>query len=250
MQKVIKFPKQVAALLLYGVVPGVRLEAQLFESRERLFVYATDELVSNLQLPIEWQMEAYNNQVYGNIPSNSELPNDAFYGWFEVSNYPFVEPPVLSAGQDGRLYRVVCPRIFDHPLVMPDNAYEDFLLEHFLDAIPVYHIHEVAVPMDWGGELELPVNGTLFDTIPRVGKITLDLFGRLATCVLDDNGELKPFTLLTLACGNRRRSFNFLGEIFTTLNENFEPILYPSMLDSTGFDIRKRLVLHCGDPRR
>lgn len=250
MEKVIKFPKQVAALLLHGVVPGVRLEAQHFESRERLYVYATDEQVSNLQLPIEWQMEAYNNQVYGNIPSDNELPNDAFYGWFEVSNYPFVVPPVLNAGQDGRLYRVVCPRIFDHPLVMPDNACEDLLMEHMLDAIPVHYMHEVAEPMDWGTELELPVNGTLFDTIPRVGKISLDLFGRLASCVLDDNGELKPFTLLTIACGNRRRSFNFLGEIFTTLNENFEPILYPSMLDSTGFDIRKRLVLHCGDPRR
>ena len=123
-------------------------------------------------------------------------------------------------------------------------------MEHLLDAIPVHYMHEVAEPMDWGAELELLVCDTLFNTISRDEQITLDLYGRLASCVLDDDSELKPFTLLTLACGNRRRSFNFLGEIAAALNEKFEPILYPSLLDPTGFDIRNRLILHCGDHRR
>jgi len=250
MKNLIKLPKQVAALMLTGAIPAVRLKSHPIANRQRFFVYATDEQVSEPGLPVEWLMETHNHQVYGNIPSEDMLPNGAFLGWIEVVDHPYATTSFWCMEQEGSVFRVVRPRIFDHPLAMPSNAYEDYLFEHLLDAIPVFYLHEFAEPMDWGEELELPVNERLFNTIIRVGKITLDIFGTLASCVLDENGELKKFKLLTLACGNRRRCFNFHGEIDTDLNENWEPILYPSLLEPCGFEIRRRLVLHCGDPLR
>lgn len=249
MEKVIKFPKQVAALLLTGALPAVRFKERIIENRQRFFVLATDEQVSEPGLPVEWLMEAHNHQVYGNIPPDGELPDNAFYGWIEVSRQPYATTSIWCMGQDGTPYRVVRPRIFDLPLAMPGRAYEDYLFEHVLDAIPVHYLDVCYEPTDWGEELELPVNEKLFNSINCVGKVTLDLYGKIASCVLDEDGELKKFKLLTLACGNRRRSFSFFGEIVTVLNEKWEPVLYPSLLEPCGLNIRKQLVLHCGDPR-
>lgn len=248
MIQVIKLPKQVAALTLTDAIPAVRLGARPFVSGQRFYVYATFEQVPNQEFPVEWMMEAHNHQVYGNIPTDDELPDCAFLGWVEVKYQPYADSSIWSYGHGGSMFRVIRRGIFEHPIDL--QPFKGNLYESRLETAPVFHLHECYEPMDWGAELELPVNGTLFSTISRVGQITLDLFGRLASCVLDDDGELKPFTLLTLTCGNRRRSFNFHGEIVADLDENCEPVLYPSLLDPTGYDIRKRLFLDCGDPRR
>ena len=244
----IKLPKQVAALTLTDAIPAVRLGARPFENGQRYYVFATFKQVPNQELPIEWVMEVHNHQVFGNIPANDELPECAYLGWVEVSDQPYADSSIWSYGHGGSMFRVIRRGIFEQPVAIKPFKYYHY--ERQLEAAPVFHLHECYEPMDWGAELELPVNGTLFDTISRVGQITLDLFGRLASCVLDDDGELKPFKQLTLACGNRRRSFYFHGEIVVDLDENCEPVLYPSLLDPTEYDIRKRLFLDCGDPRR
>ncbi len=230
MDKVIKQPKQVAALLLTGEIPAVRLNAQPTESCQRFFVYATDEQVENDQMPIEWVMEAYNHQVYGNIPTDDKLPDGAFLGWIDVKNQPYADTSIWSKGQDGTLFRVICPRIFDRPLAIPCDAFEDYLFELLLDAMPVFSMADVDTPFAMGDELLLPVNGSLFNAVTRQGKITLDLTAGLAQQVLDENGNLRKFSLLTLVCGNRQRSFSFYGEVTTVLNADWGPVLFPSVL--------------------
>ena len=185
MEKPIKLPRQVAALLVRGAIPAVRYNAPSPVSKKRFPVYATDEQVSDNELPIEWVMEAYNHQVYGDIPGDEKLPNNAFYGWVHLAEGPFAEDSVWTIGQEGRLLRVVCPRVLDHPLVFPSDALDDRFLKHLLDAIPVHTVREIHEPFVYDKALEIHINEELFESMPRVGKVTLDLCGKLAFRVLD-----------------------------------------------------------------
>ena len=103
-------------------------------------------------------------------------------------------------------------------------------------------------PLVIGSGLEVPVNNFLFSQAATRCELTLDLTCELSHLVLDKNGELQQFSQLCLTCGNRRRMFKFSGEITIELNEDDEPVLYPSVTERCGFDIRKQLTLHCGLP--
>ena len=233
--------------MVRGAIPAVRYNAPSLVSKKRFPVYATDEQVSDNEMPIEWVMEAYNHQVYGDIPEDDKLPNNAFYGWVYLAEGTFAEDSVWTLGQDGRLLRVVSPRVLDHPLVFPSDALDDNFLKHLLDAIPVHTVRDVHEPFVYDKELAIHINEELFESIPRVGKFTLDLCGNLASLVLERHGELREFNRLSLVCGERERRYAFCGDIVTVINRNHEPVLFPSVLQRCGKDIRKRLILHCGE---
>lgn len=249
MKKIVKLPPPLAALLVAGAIPGLPLEANHLVSRERFLVYATEQ-VKNQELPIEWVMEANNHMVYGNIPSWDKLPSNAFVGHVEIKPEPYVDTSIWGRGFDGRLYKVVMPRIFDNPIPVPSPMLEFVRVEDFVETFPAHYLHELNKPWSWDYELEIPVCEALFGHVANVGSITLDLCGDLKRVVLDENGNLRHFEELLLICGNRHQAFPFKGEIITVLNENQEPVLYRSISQDCGKEIREQLVLECGFPVR
>ena len=236
-----------AALTLARIIPAVSVEVRPSESRKRFIVYS-EKQVENPQMPIEWLMEVRNQQVFGNIPRTNALAENAVVGFVDVKSEPYVDTSIWNRGCNGQLCRVVYSRIFDTPLRLSLDDLDNQFIEQLLAKLPVYSLAMTYEPLVIGSELEVPVNNFLFSQAATRCELTLDLTCELSHLVLDKNGELRQFCQLCLTCGNRRRVFKFSGEITIELNEDYEPVLYPSVTERCGFDIRKQLTLHCGLP--
>ena len=247
METSIKLPQPLASLLVAGAIPAVPLKARPSENRERFLVYATKQ-VENQDLPIEWIMEAYNHAVYGNIPPLSKLPSNAIVGYVDVKPDPYVDTSIWGKGCHEQLYKVVMPRIFNHPIPVPPFATDFARVDYFVDSLPAHFLHELNKPWDWDYALEIPVNEDLFRSIADIGSLTLDLCGDLKRIVLDENGELRKFEQLLLTCGNRHQEFLFHAEIVLVLDEDEAPALFRSLLQECGKDIRQQIQLLCGFP--
>lgn len=247
METSIKLPQPLASLLVAGAIPAVPLKARLSENRERFLVYATKQ-VENQDLPIEWIMEAYNHAVYGNIPPLSKLPSSAIVGYVDVMPEPYVDSSIWGKGSQEQLFKVVMPRIFNHPIPVGSLVVDFADVNRFVNLFPAYSIHELNKPWSWHCELEIPVNEALFPHIADIGTLTLDLCGDLKRIVLDENGELRKFNQLTITCGNRYQEFLFHADIVPVLDEDEAPALFPSLLQECGKDIRLQLQLLCEFP--
>ena len=245
----VKLPSPLAALLVAGAIRGVPIKARPSVNRERFLVYATKQ-VEDLELPIEWVMEANNQMVYGNIPSWDNLSSNAFVGHVEICPEPYADTSVWGRGFKEQLYQVIMPRIFDKPIPAPLFMLEFARVEDFVATFPAHYLHELNKPWSWDYELEIPISEAMFGHMAMNGSLTLDLCGDLKRIVLDENGELRHFKELLLTCGNRHQAFPFKGSIAPVLNKNFEPVLYRSISQDCGKDIRKQLVLECGFPIR
>ena len=245
MKKVIFIPQPFAAMAVAKLLPGVPLETRPSENRERFLVYATKQ-VKNPKMPIEWIREAHNQQVFGNIPTADKLAENAIVGYVDVKSDPFIDTSIWGRWYKGQLFRVVHARIFDTPLCLPLEALDNHVIEQLLATLPVYSLAMPNEPFAFGKELEVPVNEVLFRKAAHGCKITLDITSVLSHRVLDEQGELRKFDSLSLTCGNRRRYFEFSGEVTTELNDDFEAVLYPSVSQCCGSDIRNQLELFCG----
>lgn len=245
MERIVFLPQPFAAMAVSNLLPVVPLEACPDENRNRFLVYATKP-VNNREIPVEWTMEACNHIVYGNISEHDRLPINAIIGYVDVCCHPCSDRSIWTARHCNPMYRVINARIFAYPLRVSKSALESSFISQILGTIPVYALHAPCKPESHGDELVLPVNTKLFHRASLGGELTLDLSNELAYQVLDKRGELRRFLLLTLTCGIHRLRFKFQGEIATVLNGNAEPVLYPSILQSCGRDIRKQLILPLG----
>lgn len=194
------------------------------------------------ETPVEWLMEAHNQAVYGNIPATEKLVQGALLGFFESSGKYPEEPSFWSKGMQGEVCLVCYARILNHPIYLPEYVLRD-LDERILYDLPSYNIDEKYQPWVIYNALEVPVRRELFDMIPDMGLLTLDLCGDLKNMVLDENGQLVKFTTLHLKCGNLSKSVRFCGEIFTETDPNGNPVLYRSIYEKDKMVTRRRLRL-------
>ena len=241
--EIVQLQPQLAALTLARICPVVSLAERPWEMK-RFLVYATKQVFNPKETPVEWIMEAENHMVYGNIPTLDKLPLGAIVGFIETNGESLAEPSIWSRGLDGELCRVCYARFFDRPIFIPEFALRQMWLDGIENELRTHFLSQKKLPCLRNNVLNVPVNHSLFEQISRLGSLTLNLNGELRETVLDDQDELRDIEALRVTCDNREKYVNFSGEIATDVNENFEPILYPSAIDPTGLNIRCRLRLY------
>lgn len=240
--EIVNLQPQLAALTLARICPIVSLQERPQECKSFL-VYASEQVFDPKVTPIEWTMEANNEMVYGNIPTFDRLPKGAIIGYVKTYGDALKDPSIWSKGLDGVLCRVSDACFFDRPIHFPEYALRYLRFDDFEDETST---HEIRFPnRPWASDelLQVPVNPTLFEQLSVLGVLTLDLYGLLKELVLDDKGELRDLKRLIITSGSRDKLVEFRGEITTDLNQQGEAILYPSVSDPSGFDIRRRLRL-------
>ena len=241
MENFIKLPPQLAALTLSKVCNVASLPERPRE-KKCFPIYAEKQVINPKDTPVEWLMEAHNQAVYGNIPVPEKLARGALLGFFASrGKYP-EEPSIWSKGMEGEICHVCYACILNHPIYLPEDVLRD-LNEHILYDLPSYEVNEKCQPWIIYNSLELPVRRELFDIIPNLGMLTLDLCGDLKKMVLDENGQLVKFKTLHLKCGNLSKSVRFCGEIFTETDANGNPVLYQTVNDYVEKVTRRRLRL-------
>lgn len=243
MKKLIKLHPQLAALTLARICPVASFTKRPRE-KECFLIYSRKQVTNPENTPIEWIMEAHNHAVYGNIPAPGKLALGAITGYIETRGDSLSEPSIWSRGLLGELCRVSYVRIFDRPIYVPENALSDWYISgEALFELPRHYIDDLCRPWEVGDALEVPLSKDLFDSIPDIGVLTLDLCGILKELVLDENGNLRKYSSLNLTCGNRSKSVKFCADICTETDGDGNPMLYPSVYDDMATRRRLRLFL-------
>lgn len=243
MENLIKLHPQLAALTLARICPIVSLHERPRE-RQRFPIYSRKQVIDPKNTPVEWLMEAHNQAVYGNIPAPENLAKGALTGYIETFGDSLCESSIWSRGLRDEQCRVCHSRIFDRPIYIQESAVSDFYIDDdALDEIQCHFIDEKYQPWVINDALEVPISHELFEKIPNLGVLTLDLCGILKKSVLDENGNLQNFSLLYLSCGNHKKIVKFCGEIFTETDSKGNPVLYPSIYEEDKVVSRRRLRL-------
>lgn len=232
-----------AALTLARICPVVPLSERPSEKKHFL-IYSRKQVTSPNNTPIEWIMEAHNQAVYGNITAPGKLALGAITGYIETRGDSLSEPSIWSKGLLGELCRVSYARILDRPIYIPEYALRDwYISDEALCELPCHYLHDLYRPWEIGDALEVPLCKDLFDNVPDIGVLKLDLCGMLKELVLDENGNLRKFSSLNLTSGNRNKSVKFCADIYTETDSNGNPVLYPSVYDDMATRRRLRLFL-------
>ena len=243
MENLIKLHPQLAALTLARICPIVSLNERP-RVRQRFPIYSRKQVINPKNTPIEWLMEAHNQAVYGNIPAPENLPKGALTGYIETFGDSLCESSIWSRGLRDEQCRVCHARIFDCPIYISEYAVNDvYIYDDVLDEMTCHYIDEQCQPWVINDALEVPISNELFEKIPNLGVLTLDLCGILKKSVLDENGNLLKFSYLYLTSGNRKKIVKFCGEIFTETNSNGDPVFYPSIYEDDKMVTRRRLRL-------
>lgn len=243
MENLIKLTPQLAALTLARICPIVSLQERPRE-RQRFPIYSRKQVINSKNTPVEWLMEVHNQAVYGNIPTGENLVQGALTGYIETCGDSLCESSIWSRGLRNEQCRVCNARVFDRPIYIPEYAISNvYIGDDVLDEMSSHFIDEQCQPWVIYDALEVPINNELFEKIPNLGVLTLDLCGILKKSVLDKNGNLQKFSLLYLSCGNRKKTVKFCGEIFTETDSNGNPVLYPSIYEEDKVVTRRRLRL-------
>ena len=243
MEQTLKFtPQPYATMIAKGLLNAVRTRLH-FEKAHRIFIYA-GEPVTNPAMPIEWVQEVINHQLFGNLAETKDLPTNELVGFVDVLCPADPRSSVWTLDEEPA-YLVGNAHAFDNPLVFLENEHDN--LRGIEDFIPS-HVFKPVNPflLDYDEELVLPVNRRLFHMAAMRQTLKFELTGLLAVTVLDDNGELKPFTKFTVINNRRAKSFLFEGEICHELTADETDLQrYPSVTSADGTTTRAQLVLSC-----
>lgn len=243
MEQTLKFtPQPYATMIAKGLLNAVRTSLHL-EKAQRIFIYA-GEPVTNPAMPIEWTQEVINHQLFGNLAETKDLPTNELVGFVDVVCPADPMSNVWTLDKKPA-YLVGNAHAFDSPLVILDN--KNGKVHGIEDYVPS-HVFKPAHPylLDYDEELVLPVNRRLFYMASMRQTLKFELTGSLAVQVLDDNGELKPFSKFTVINNRRAKSFLFEGELCYELTPDSTDLqLYPSVTSANGQKEHVQLVLSC-----
>ena len=240
--KTIKVTQPYAILICMGQIGEVPIEVLHQERFERIYIYATEQ-VFNPQTPIELVQLVSNQWLYGYIDKTESLPVNAVVGFVDVDYEIPVNTPIWNAAFGKETCHAYSAHVFDSPINIPYDALENINLE-FADIFPSHVMHSNCAWFS-NHSLNFPLSEQLFFNFVHHNKLVVDVDVKLAQLVLDENRALREIRFLHIYCGNRSRSYNCEAELISDLDENGEPILYPSILGVGGREIRLRLLVSC-----
>ena len=229
-----------ATMISYGLLPVVKLKWRPESFPFVAYIYALEESKRDADNPIEWRQEYINQKIFGNMPDVQELPVNSLIGKVVITG------PTDVSG----LYYIRYARKFVAPLDVP---FEE--LSQWEDNIKRLNskVYVPRVPhlVDDDSILIVPVDDFTYELSKHSEKICIGLVGSFAKLVLDENGELKPFTKFIL--WNANEGMTYLVDANTgirfEMTENGSDLKrYPSLYSSDGTTTLSWLVLSTGYP--
>jgi len=185
-----------------GVLPYLVTDQHL-SPKERVYIYALERFRQLTDYPVELHQEANNQRIYGNLPEDEELPINVLLGSVDVVD---IWPGTREIGEDERVYRVTNAHLFVAPFEIQPNEIEENA--EIIKLMPTNTFFpRVPSLCDGGREFLCPTNDFMFDYCLNDGDVNLDLSPALSKLLLDDEGNLKPISKLTLWNGRWAKSY-------------------------------------------
>lgn len=237
-----------ATLVAMGIRNAVQIEERLRKKTWRLYIYATEPVVNNAELPMEWVQEAFNQEQYGNLPPIEDLPVNAligFFDWFSLSN-SFEKESIWSAGIEEPVYVVCNAHMFDVPLFLPTKIIDN--IDDIDDLVPCHECRpKTPHLLSIENELIMNVSDKNFAIASCGGSFALEYTVALAKLL---EGKLDDIKTITLLNGIKSKTFMFKADLVYDYvdGSNDDLKMYPSALSPDGNIFRAQLMLSFDEP--
>lgn len=234
-----------AELTLAGVNKLVGIKHQPMELVNRLLVISSGP-VFDYEMPVEFIMEGHNQIVFGNIPPINKMAKDAVVGvvelgWKEEGDVN----PLWRNMLQGDLYHVLSCYVFNVPVNLSLVEKLNLTADDLLRALPFHFVDSIYGLADLSKTLLVNLGSYSFGMVDYLHALTLDLTPQVKEVVLDENENIKDFKYLLLTFGNEEKRYEFKAHLKVDHNTKEEPVLYNSVLEPCGKNIRRQIVLDC-----
>ena len=245
MEKFVKVSQPEASLLVKGSKNVIHIDGWRPQRGDILFIYATDLVISDDLSPLEFRQDVINQQQFGNLPPDGELPVNALIGLVKVLCETDRRMNVWTRDAVN-IYHVVNALEFDFPLRLPYSLC--CRLADVKEKVPSHRSYNSSPHISVGAiELSVPLSKENFVKASDGGTITLEYSGNIKT-ILED--YMDDFETLTVSHNRQAKSFFFNAEILEERDESLTGLKqYPSALDPSGVTTRKWVQFSCRDPK-
>ena len=245
MEVFVKVQQPEATELVKGWKNVIHIEGWQPKRGDIIVIYATDLVISDDLSPLEFRQDVINQQQYGNMPPDGELPVNALIGLVKVLCETDRRMNAWTRDEEN-IYHVVNALEFDSPLRLPFDICSR--LTDVKDKLPSHRCSNYSPHISQGAiELFLPLSKENFDKASNGGTITLEYAGHIKT-ILED--YMDDFEVLTVNCNRQAKSFFFNAEILEERDESLTGLKkYPSALDPSGVTTRKWVQFSCRYPK-
>jgi len=233
-----------ALLTCAGVKRAVCTKLELKSHVERVLIYAVGASKPLESYPVEWQMLAHNEELYGNIPHFLQRVTCAIVGWVDVIKYPTVDDTLWNTG--GYCYTAINAHFLEEPYscILKAEGYYDNLPELF----PHYCCKHVQI-CDIMDSIYIPTNPFVFKQSARGTMISIDLIGQASKCLLNKDYTLREYKSVVIFCDRMYRKFEFSNENYIQphLDIDGNLKLYPSAYRGGEMVARTSVIIYIFD---
>ena len=116
------------------------------------------------------------------------------------------------------------------------------------DLLRIFPFHKLTLLnglRDLDDTLKVEMGKQAFLHVTILHDLTLDLTPQVKEIVLDEDGNIKGFKFLLLTCDNMEKRFDFKAKLIFEMNGEKEPMLFNSVFDPSGKNIREQIVFDC-----
>jgi len=237
-----------ATLVAMGIRNAVQIDERLRKKTWRLFIYATEPVVNNAEYPLEWMQEAFNQELFGNLPPIEELPVNSLIGFFDYYSHTSSvdKESIWVAGLDESACIVCNAHMFDHPIMLPKEIIDNI---NDVDEMVPSHVCSPKQPFLLGmnDELVIDVSDKYFAIAARGGSFSLEYSVELSNLLQEKLDDIK---VITLRNGIKNKGFIFKYDLIYDYVDGSNEVykMYPSVLTPDHKMFRAQLMLSFDEP--
>ena len=233
-----------AMLTCAGVKRAVSTKLELKSYYERVLIYAVEASKRLDSYPVEWQMIAHNEELFGNIPHYVHQVSCAIVGWVDLIKDPTGIPPLWNTGE--HCYTAINAHFLEEPyscIIKAEGYYENLP-----DLFPAYCCKPKCI-FDALDTLLIPANPFVFKQSARGTMISVALFGDASKYLLDKNYALIKYKSVILYNDAKKREFEFSNDNYIqhAVDINGDLKLYPSILRNGEMVARTSVIIYLYD---
>lgn len=209
--KVMSFQQPWASLIATGIKDIEKRTWKPEELPERLLIHATPNSIITIEgsCPLEWMQIVKNEQTFGNLPDNSDMPTNAIIGYVTLDKMKKRTVPRSFSLKKDEEYSWLFKDayLFDEPIMIVESKL--FLWDYDLDENnlpPAHKVKRVGVSVK-NENVSIPVTENIYIGLTPNSSFALELRTLESLLCQPNSYEMKPFKSVTFKCNGKQRTF-------------------------------------------
>ena len=209
--KVMSFQQPWASLIAAGIKDIEKKSWGPEELPEHLLIHATPNSIITIEgsCPLEWMQIVKNEQTFGNLPDNSDMPTNAIIGYVTLDKMKkrTVSRSFSLKKDEEYSWLFKDAYLFDEPIMIVNSKL--FLWDYDLDENnlpPAHKVKRVGVSVK-NENVSIPVTENIYFGLAPNSSFSLELSTLEGLLCQPNSYEVKPFKSVTFKCKGKQRTF-------------------------------------------